>query len=89
VIRDWWTTGPHGVRVFGNDVAHGDFVAESTKEEAEEALDVVGEVLNEVFQSPARIACRHAARQGGTGKPGAGGTEPARAMLGGSPAQSA
>lgn len=41
MIRDWWTTGPHGVRVFGNDLAHGAFVAEATKEGAEEALDVV------------------------------------------------
>lgn len=47
MIRDWWTTGPHQLRVFGNDVARGDFVAEFTEEETEEALDLSAEQADE------------------------------------------
>lgn len=54
------------VRHFGNDMAHGDFVDPVTQQEAEEVLELMAEVLAEVYQSPARLARRRAAVQGGT-----------------------
>ncbi|WP_216849470.1 DUF4145 domain-containing protein [Pimelobacter simplex] len=45
----------HEVRHLGNEVAHGDFVEPVAKDEAEEALALMAEVLQEVFQSPARV----------------------------------
>lgn len=58
-IRD----AAHEVRHLGNEVAHGDFVDPIEAEEAEEALALMGEVLQEVFQSPARVARVKAARE--------------------------
>lgn len=64
----------HEVRHLGNEVAHGDFVDPVEAEEAEEALALMAEVLQEVFQSPARIErakqkrlARHAAKSAGAG----------------------
>lgn len=45
----------HEVRHLGNEVAHGDFVDPIAEDEAEEALALMAEVLQEVFQSPARV----------------------------------
>lgn len=53
----------HEVRHFGNTAAHGDDVEPATREEAEEIMELVLEILNDAFQSPARIARRRAARQ--------------------------
>lgn len=50
------------VRHLGNDMAHGDFVEPVEAEEADEVLQLMSEVLDEVFQSPARVAARTAAR---------------------------
>ena len=50
-IRD----GAHEVRYLGNDMAHGDFVDVLSQDEAELALTLMTEVLEEVFQSPARV----------------------------------
>ncbi len=44
----------HAIRYLGNDVAHGDLQDPATREDAEEVLELMGEVLNEVFQSPER-----------------------------------
>jgi hypothetical protein len=52
----------HEVRHFGNDMAHGDFIENVPEEEAELTLTLMGEVLNEVYQAPARIAAAQAAR---------------------------
>ncbi|WP_370934556.1 DUF4145 domain-containing protein [Amycolatopsis sp. cg13] len=52
----------HEIRHLGNDMAHGDFVDPVEKEEAEETLGLMDEVLSEVFQSPARLERRKAAR---------------------------
>ncbi|SHY85686.1 Uncharacterised protein [Mycobacteroides abscessus subsp. bolletii] len=46
----------HGVRLFGNDMAHGDFVAPVSSEESDLVIELMGEILNEVFQSPAKLA---------------------------------
>lgn len=52
----------HEIRHFGNGMAHGDFADPVTKEEAEEVIELMREVLDEVYQSPARLAARKAAR---------------------------
>jgi hypothetical protein len=52
----------HEVRYFGNDMAHGDFVQPTTKEEAEEVIELMAEILDEVYQSPARLEKRRSAR---------------------------
>lgn len=50
------------VRHLGNDMAHGDFVDPVDAEEAAEVLQLMSEVLDEVFQSPARVQARREAR---------------------------
>jgi hypothetical protein len=52
----------HEVRHFGNDMAHGDFADAVAREEAEEVLELMAEVLDEVYQSPARLLKRKTAR---------------------------
>lgn len=54
-IRPHVRDAAHEVRHFGNDMAHGDFVEPVAAEESEEILSLMAEVLNEVFQSPAKI----------------------------------
>lgn len=54
LIRQAVADQAHEVRLVGNDVAHGDLGTAVTSEEAEEVLELMGEVLNEVFQAPAR-----------------------------------
>lgn len=53
----------HEVRLFGNDMAHGDFEQDVTAEESAEVLGLMAEVLDEVFQSPTRLARRKANRE--------------------------
>lgn len=52
----------HEIRHFGNDMAHGDFVDPVTKEDAAEVIELMVEVLDEVYQSPARLERVRAAR---------------------------
>lgn len=74
LIREHIKEAAHEVRHFGNGMAHGDFVDPVTEEEASEALALMAEVLNEVYQSPARVA---RVRTGRLAKNAvAGGTEP-------------
>ena len=47
-IREHTKEQAHEIRYFGNDMAHGE-------EEAAEVLELVSELLNEVYQSPARL----------------------------------
>lgn len=63
LIREHIKEAAHEVRYFGNDMAHGDFVNPVTKEEAAEAVELMAEVLHEVFQSPARVARVREARE--------------------------
>ena len=51
------------IRLLGNDMAHGDFDQEVTATDAEEMLGLMAEVLEEVFQRPARLAKRREKRQ--------------------------
>lgn len=52
----------HEIRHFGNGMAHGDFVEPVTEEDAEEVVGLMEELLDEVFQAPARLAARKAKR---------------------------
>lgn len=74
-VREHTKEQAHEVRHFGNDMAHGDFTDPVTQEEAEEVIELMAEVLDEVYQSPARLAARKQARlakkQQGSGAPNA------------------
>ncbi|MFF7251685.1 DUF4145 domain-containing protein [Streptomyces microflavus] len=54
LIREHVKEAAHEVRFGGNSVAHGD-LDDLTSEEAEEILMLMSEILEEVFQSPARV----------------------------------
>lgn len=54
IIRPLIAEAAHGIRDYGNDMAHGDFGAEVTDEDVEETLGLMGVVLSEVFQVDAR-----------------------------------
>jgi len=55
-IRESTREAAHEIRHFGNDMAHGDIIEQPTTEDAQEVLELMDEVLNEVFQGPARTA---------------------------------
>lgn len=54
LIRKSTAEAAHEIRHFGNDMAHGDIEELPDQEDAEEVLALMDEVLNEVFQGPAR-----------------------------------
>ncbi|MEV4821636.1 DUF4145 domain-containing protein [Micromonospora sp. NPDC049274] len=54
-IREHIKDGAHEVRHLGNEMAHGDFVEPVDSEDLDLTLTLMGEVLEEVFQSPARV----------------------------------
>lgn len=54
-IREHTKEQAHEIRHFGNDMAHGDFASPVEEEEAAELIELMSEVLNEVYQSPARL----------------------------------
>ena len=62
LIREDVRDGAHEVRYLGNDMAHGDFVGPVSKEDADLVLTLMDEVLEEVYQSPARVRRRRDAR---------------------------
>lgn len=43
------------IQQFGNDMAHGDFLTPTTKEEAAEIIALMDEILREVYQAPAEL----------------------------------
>lgn len=61
-IRELVREQAHEVRFLGNEMAHGDFVAPVTDVESAETLELMAEVLAEVYQAPARLAARRRAR---------------------------
>ena len=63
LIREHIKEAAHEIRHLGNDMAHGDFVDPVSAEEAELSLTLIGEVLAEVYQSPARVARAKEARK--------------------------
>lgn len=62
-IRPLIKDAAHEIRYLGNEVAHGDFTAPVTKEEAVETLRLMDDLLKEVFQMPARVERRRKARE--------------------------
>ncbi|MDQ0376558.1 DUF4145 domain-containing protein [Amycolatopsis thermophila] len=63
LIRELVREQAHEVRFLGNDMAHGDFVEPVFEEESAEILELMGEVLEEVYQAPARLEARRQARR--------------------------
>ena len=62
-IRGHTKDAAHELRFLGNDMAHGDFVNAVDDADADEVLAVMSEILNEVFQGPARVARMRAKRE--------------------------
>jgi hypothetical protein len=62
LIREDIRDGAHEVRYLANDAAHGDFADPVPQADAELILTLMDEVLEEVYQSPARVARRREAR---------------------------
>jgi hypothetical protein len=69
LIRSAVRDQAHEIRHIGNDVAHGDLDESVSVEDSAEVLELMGEVLNEVFQAPARKDRLKAAREARTGAP--------------------
>jgi len=63
LVRPHIEQAAHEIRHIGNDMAHGDYVDPISAEESDEVLTLMGEVLDEVYSSPGRVAARKAARQ--------------------------
>ncbi|WP_341394041.1 DUF4145 domain-containing protein [Arthrobacter sp. G119Y2] len=61
-IREHIKAVAHEVRHFGNDMAHGDIDVPVTQDDAVEVLALMDEILNEVYQGPARLAAIQARR---------------------------
>jgi hypothetical protein len=63
LIRECVREAAHEIRHFGNDMAHGGFVDPVSQEEAAFVLTFMGELLQEVYQSPARVSKARALRE--------------------------
>jgi len=56
ILRPITAEAAHALRVMGNDMAHGDFAtAKITQEDAEDALVLMDEVLNDAFAVESRL----------------------------------
>lgn len=55
-IRPSTKDAAHEIRHLGNDMAHGDIDDRPTAEDAHDVLELMNEVLSEVFQGPAKTA---------------------------------
>lgn len=62
LVRELVREQAHEIRHLGNDMAHGDFIDPVIEEEADEILELMGEVLDEVYQAPAALRARQEAR---------------------------
>lgn len=54
-IRPYITATAHEIREFGNDMAHGDFADPITHDQAADMIALMSEILQEVYQGPARL----------------------------------
>lgn len=72
IIREAVRESAHEIRHLGNEIAHGDFADAITAEEAAENLELMTDLLNEVYQAPARTARVKAARIAKRSSPGGG-----------------
>jgi hypothetical protein len=66
LIRKSTAEAAHEIRHFGNDMAHGDIEDVPDTDDAAEVLTLMDEVLNEVYQGPARTARVKNRRANGT-----------------------
>jgi hypothetical protein len=64
LIRAFTKDAAHELRYLGNDMAHGDFVDDVDADDAEAVLEVMAEILSEVFQGPARVGRMRAKLEG-------------------------
>ena len=55
-LRPDVTAAAHEIRHFGNDMAHGDFTDPVTADQAADMVDLMDEILQEIYQGPARTA---------------------------------
>ncbi|MBQ0906365.1 DUF4145 domain-containing protein [Micromonospora sp. U21] len=63
LIREDAKDAAHAIRLVGNDAAHGDLASMVVEEaDAREVLDLMDDILDEVFQSPAKVARVRASR---------------------------
>lgn len=65
VIRNDTKDAAHEIRHLGNDMAHGDIADLPDSDDVADVLALMDEVLNEVFQGPAKTARLRARRSGG------------------------
>lgn len=63
LIRSGIKDAAHGVRELANEMAHGDFVVPISAEESALVIHLMGEILNDVYQSPALTAQAQQAAQ--------------------------
>lgn len=63
LIRPFTQDAAHELRFLGNDMAHGDFVDAVDEDDADAVLEVMAEILNEVYQGPARVSRMKAKRE--------------------------
>lgn len=54
-VRDFTRDAAHELRHLGNNMAHGDFIDPVDEEDCEAVLAVMAEILDEVYQGPARV----------------------------------
>lgn len=64
IIRDGTKDAAHEIRHLGNDMAHGDIADLPDQQDVADVLALMDEVLNEVFQGPAKTARLKARRAG-------------------------
>jgi len=62
IIRNDTKDAAHEIRHFGNDMAHGDIADPPNTDDVADVLALMDEVLNEVFQGPAKTARLRARR---------------------------
>lgn len=63
LVRPLMVEAAHEIRFIGNEMAHGDFAtAEVTKDDALDVLELMDDILNEVFAIAARVERRRARR---------------------------
>lgn len=55
LIREDVAAVAHSVRLFGNDMAHGDINVEVTRQDATEVLVLLAEIMNEIYGRAARL----------------------------------
>lgn len=71
LVRQFTREAADEIRHLGNDMAHGDFVEPADPEDCDAVLAVMDEILDEVYQGPARVSRMKRRRtRGGLGTSG-------------------